>query len=145
VLTQQQLVFVKTLDGESFRTDLEPSNFNIPKTSRISLLAISLFNLDLSVNVSYIQAIDFQGNQITYSLNSTNFYADKYTGQVFLISRLAPDAYNTPNNFKTVAISASNNLNTITQINAVSIINANNRPAEFVTSQRVFEIEEVCL
>ena len=92
--------------------------------------------------MSYIRAVGHSNIPITYFLNSTHLYVDETNGEVFLIAKLAYDTSN-PNNFEVVTIGATNGASQIYQTNKISIINANKSPPEFVTTQRIFEIEEV--
>ena len=75
-------------------------------------------------------------------MNSTNLYVEPTNGEVFLISKFIHDDSRS-NNFETITIGATNGITQINQTNVVSIINVNSNTVEFVSSQRVFEIEEV--
>ena len=77
-----------------------------------------------------------------YSLNSTQFYVDETSGQVFLISKLIFQK-SSSSNYDTLTIGATNGATQISELNTISIINSNNSPPEFITSQRTFEIKEV--
>ncbi len=69
---------------------------------------------------------------------------DETSGQVFLISRLAYDI-SSSSNFETLTIYATNGASQISETNTIYIVDANKTPPYFVSSQRIFEIEEVNL
>ena len=98
----------------------------------------------LEKNVSYVMAIDLRNSQLIYSLESDFFTIDALSGRVFLISQL-PTSFTQQqqqSQLKSIRLSASNGIDTIQTESHYSIVNANNQPPEFVTSQRIFDIVE---
>ncbi|RNA42470.1 cadherin-87A [Brachionus plicatilis] len=116
---QGDFYFTKTLDGEPFETNLNPS---------------------LRKNVSYIKAVDINNNKIEYSIKSSEFDVDKNDGSIYLIARLAPN-FQRPNYQKIVEISCSNGVRTLAFSNRLLIINSKQPP--IITNNLLFlELEE---
>jgi hypothetical protein len=99
-------------------------------------------NKGLTTNVSYANAVDSNGNQIFYSLNSKYFSIDEKYGSVYLISHLSPSDSETQR-FENVTITATNGVRRLSVENKISIVNANKDPPRYVGSQTYLEIVDV--
>ncbi len=82
--------------------------------------------------------------QIKYNLNSKYFFVNETSGQVFLINQLPIDNLNVVS-FLQLKITAFSYYGSISQIDTISILSINNRPPVFLSNQRHFEIDDVCI
>ena len=96
----------------------------------------------MTLNISYVQAEALKKVQIKYSLNSTYFSVNEVNGQIFLINYLPTDSLNIVR-YLNLTLTAFSSFGSVSTSDVVSIVNVNHRSPEFVTSQRIFEIEEV--
>ena len=94
------------------------------------------------LNISYIQAESLNKVQIKYRLNSTYFFVNEINGQIFLINYLPDDFLNIVR-YLNLSLTAFSSFGSVSINDMVSVANVNNRPPEFVTTQRIFETEEV--
>jgi hypothetical protein len=96
----------------------------------------------LTLNISYVQAESLKKVQVKYSLNSTHFSVNEINGQIFLINYLPTDSFDIVR-YLNLTLTAFSSFGSVSSNDVVSIVNVNNRPPEFVSSQKIFEIEEV--
>ena len=88
--------------------------------------------------------MDVRNSPISYVIESSHFSVDMSNGRVYLIAKLEPNV-NSAISYQTLSITATNGVEVIRSENRIAIVNANNQEPEFLTTQRIFEIFEVCL
>lgn len=91
--------------------------------------------------MSYVVAIDVRNNPISYGIKSKYFSVDN-AGRVYLISKLET-IQNAPIDYQVIPLFASNGVEQTSVESRIIVLNSNTQEPEFMSSQRVFEVNEV--
>ena len=85
----------------------------------------------------------YSGNAtLSYSINSKHFTIDKQTGNVYLISKFRKNQSKYLNTHK-FQVTASDGKASLSATNTIAIIDVNEDAPNFVSQERVFQINEV--